>query len=494
MPISLERKLPYILLFVLAMMLLIAYVSYRNTRALEEAVKWEKHTRDVLLRLDETMISMLDIETGMRGFFITGDETYLQPFEDSKPVVSLDIADLRQLTSDNPDEQKRLDELEAIANSRIENAAKNIEIKRSGDPAAIKAAYSTPQGRQLMDRVRVLAGEMKQAEQQLLNDREASLQGTLSTNRRVIFGSSLAGILSLILASTVAFVEIRRRWQAEDELRETNHQLEERVIRRTSELAEANQHLSQTVESEQAARKEAELANQLRDEFMAVVTHELRTPLNAILGWSRLLQGGRLDGDAFNKAVDTIIRSSETQNRLIQDLLDAARLIAGKLELDLKDVRLVDLIVTSIEAVRPSLEARGISLNVDIADDCVDAEIHGDENRLKQAIWNILTNAIKFSSAGDGRIILSVAKAGENIQIAIADNGKGISREFLPLVFERFRQDNKNAERKVGLGLGLAIVKHLVELHGGTVSAHSDGEDKGSAFTITLPAVTTPIN
>jgi signal transduction histidine kinase len=221
---------------------------------------------------------------------------------------------------------------------------------------------------------------------------------------------------------------------------------------------------------------------------MAVVTHELRTPLNSILGWARLLQGGRLDDAAFQRAIETIIRSSETQNRLIGDLLDAARLVAGKLELDLDDVRVVELISTSIEAVRPSLDAKGISLNVDIADDCIECEIRGDENRLKQVIWNILTNAIKFSSAEHGKINITATKNNGNIEVVIADNGKGISPEFLPFVFERFRQDRNNSERKVGLGLGLAIVNYLVELHGGTVSAASDGENKGAAFTIILPA------
>src|ERR1700755_2578770 len=151
MPIGLERKLPYILLFVLLMMLLIAYVSYRNTRALEEAVKWERHTQEVLLKLDETMIAMLDTETGMRGFFITGDEAYLQPFEQGRSVVSSDLADLRQLTSDNPDQQKRLEELESTTTSHIVAAAKNIGAKKSNEPSAINQAFSSTQGKQLMD-------------------------------------------------------------------------------------------------------------------------------------------------------------------------------------------------------------------------------------------------------------------------------------------------------------------------------------------------------
>jgi CHASE3 domain sensor protein len=247
MPIGLERKLPYILLFVLLMMLLIAYVSYRNTQALEEAVKWEKHTQEVLLKLDDTMIAMLDTETGMRGFFITGDDAYLQPFEQGRSVVSSDLADLRKLTSDNPGQQKRLEELEATTNLHIAAAGKNIEAKKSNEQSAIKQAFSSAQEKQLMDRARGIVGEMKQAEIQLLNDRENSLENTLNSNRWILFGSSLAGILSLILASTVAFVEIRRRWRAEDELRRSNRELETRVIARTAELAEVNKHLSETV-------------------------------------------------------------------------------------------------------------------------------------------------------------------------------------------------------------------------------------------------------
>jgi signal transduction histidine kinase len=218
---------------------------------------------------------------------------------------------------------------------------------------------------------------------------------------------------------------------------------------------------------------------------MATVSHELRTPLNSILGWARLLNDGQLDPSQQDRAVSTIIRSSENQNRLIEDLLDVARLISGKLELDIQQIELAELIDHSIDSLRLAAEIKNI--NIDFSDRPEDpCIIEGDRNRLVQVFSNLIENGIKFSDR-DSKITITMLPCDREATVFIRDEGIGISKGFLPAVFERFRQDEKGGQQNAGLGLGLAIVRNLVELHSGSVAVTSEGEGKGSEFTVTLP-------
>jgi PAS domain S-box-containing protein len=239
------------------------------------------------------------------------------------------------------------------------------------------------------------------------------------------------------------------------------------------------------LERERASRAEAEQANRLKDEFLATVSHELRTPLTAILGWSHLLRGGGLEGDAASKAVETIERNARSQAQLIDDLLDVSRIVTGKLRLDIVPVRPDSFIDPAVEAVRPAAEAKGVRLQK-LIDTGVET-VMGDPARLQQVVWNLLTNAVKFTPRG-GRVQVSLERVNSSVEIVVADRGAGIAPEFLPHVFERFRQaDQQTTRQHGGLGLGLAIVRHLVELHGGSVRAESEGEGRGSTFTVMLP-------
>jgi PAS domain S-box-containing protein len=746
MPTGLERKLPIILFFVLLIMVAIGYLSYSNTGQLKAAVAAEKHTQQVIINLDETLLSMVDIETGMRGFFIQGNEELLEPYKLGKDRLPDRLAKLRILLKDDPDQNKRLDDLQSVIDVRIADADQKVETRRNASLEDSIEMFKASRGKAKMDDVRAAVEAIKKEEFKDLAAQEEELAANLSKAVWILIGVGTAGILTLALANIVVFLEVKKRRRAEEDLKDANKGLEKRVEQRTSELAKANKELGEseifrravidslaahiavldkegnillvneawerfaesnvddaaqiaatgvgqnylgvlekvldnesiktvrenlravlegksqtfTVEyechskteerwflmqanalhsstgglvishynitdrvkaeqsvklseefnrsivenspdcvkvleldgamlsmnypgmclmeiddfrpfvgqqwtenwegegneqaraavvkarggeasffegfcttakgtpkwwevsvapvlddrgkphrllvvsreisgrkkaqdereelllREQTARKEAEVANRLRDEFMASVSHELRTPLNSILGWARLLKGGMLDENIAAKAVDTIIKSSETQNRLIEDLLDVARLISGKLELEITQVNVVELISNSIEAVRPMVDARHIALNLEIDDDCRESQIPGDVNRLQQVVWNLLTNAVKFSPDG-GRVNIGVAAKEGFIELEISDNGRGISPEFLPFVFERFRQDSSNIEKRSGLGLGLAIVRHLVELHGGSVRARSEGENKGSVFTVSLP-------
>jgi CheY-like chemotaxis protein len=223
----------------------------------------------------------------------------------------------------------------------------------------------------------------------------------------------------------------------------------------------------------------------LKDEFLATVSHELRTPLNSILGWGQILNTGKLGEEEQRNALDTIYRNARSQSQLIDDLLDTSRLITGNLHLNLSPTPVVSTIEAAIEVVRPAAEAKSISIETKFTSDI--ETVTCDTHRLQQMVWNLLTNAVKFTPDG-GRVEIAYERVDNNVQIIVSDSGHGISAEFLPLVFDRFRQaDSSSTRTHHGLGLGLAIVRHLAELHGGRVSVASEGEGKGAVFSITLP-------
>jgi PAS domain S-box-containing protein len=237
---------------------------------------------------------------------------------------------------------------------------------------------------------------------------------------------------------------------------------------------------------EQEARAQLEEANRSKDEFLATVSHELRTPLNAILGWTRMLRSGVLHGEEkLQRALETIERNARAQTQLVEDILDVSRIIAGKLRVQVRHIDLRGVILAAMDAVRPAAEAKQVELAIDLRDEASD--FHGDPDRLQQVVWNLLANAIKFTP-GKGRVLVELRRSNGNAEIAVSDTGIGIPRDFLPHVFDRFRQaDSSSTRMQGGLGLGLAIVRHLVEVHGGTVQAESEGEGKGARFRVHLP-------
>ncbi|MEH1817830.1 MAG: ATP-binding protein [Nostoc sp.] len=253
-------------------------------------------------------------------------------------------------------------------------------------------------------------------------------------------------------------------------------------IHEQKQILEERAHL---LELEQIARAKAETANRIKDEFLAVLSHELRTPLNAILGWSKLLQSRRLDQTKTSEALATIERNANLQVQLIEDLLDISRILQGKLTLNITKINLESTILSALETMRLAAETKLIEVNTKFESDV--GQIMGDSTRLQQVVWNLLSNAIKFTPRG-GKVEVRLEEADGYAQIIVSDTGKGIKADFLPYVFDYFRQADSTSTRNFGgLGLGLAIVRNIIEMHGGIVQADSHGEGKGAIFTVSLP-------
>jgi signal transduction histidine kinase/CHASE3 domain sensor protein len=612
MPLSFEKKLPLILLLAFVMLAAIGFFAYQSTRSLQKAVEWQKHTQRILIKLDETLNSTVDVETSARGFIISGTDNFLEPFKSGRQNALNSIEELKTLTADNKAQFENLNQLTRLVNEKIAKSEAFIETRRRDGLLNAVNEISRGEGDALMNQIRLLIQKMRDEESRLLKLREENVRATVSSNFWMMIIGSIAGIGALGLANFVVLYEIKKRKIAETSL-------EKRVEERTRELEEANRNLREselfsrsvidslsahiavldrdgkiilvnnawesfaennaalekigstgigqnylgiceqadaddnskeiaenlrailegeerhfTIEypchspteerwflmqvnalqgskggvvvshynitdrvkaelNERNARREAEIATRLRDEFMATVSHELRTPLNAILGWAKILQSGKTTKENTLKGIDTIVKNAETQNRLIEDLMDVARIVSGKLVIEREAVNSEELVSTAVETIKPKAAEKEIAVNLEVSDEAKDKNISGDPNRLRQILLNLLTNAVKFTPEG-GQIDVSLAAENGGLEIKVKDNGAGISREFLPYVFDRFRQDAANLEKSGGLGLGLAIVRQLTELHGGRVSVESDGENRGATFTVRLPVAVENIN
>jgi signal transduction histidine kinase/DNA-binding response OmpR family regulator len=284
--------------------------------------------------------------------------------------------------------------------------------------------------------------------------------------------------LAVTLATQVAVAYENARLYTEAQSHATELRLE------VAERKQAEEERAEMLIREQAARAEAESANRTKDEFLATLSHELRTPLTAILGWSHLLRMNKLRESEFSHALETIERNARSQSQLIDDLLDVSRIVTGKLQIEFSTVNLPSVIEAAVESVRPALGAKEIKLETFVESGF---RVQGDANRLQQIFWNLFTNAIKFTPKG-GHVTVTTEHGGSEVRVKIKDNGIGIGPEFLPYIFDRFRQaDGSTTRAQGGLGLGLAIVRHLVELHHGRIEVNSNGMKLGSTFIVSLP-------
>jgi signal transduction histidine kinase len=491
MPLTIERKLPLILLFVVIIVTALGFLFYSYTTSLQDSVQLEKRTQNLVARLDETFRLTLDIEGSLNGFVLTGNDTYLDPYMRAKVRLPQTIADIKPFMINDPAQAEEFARLERWTNEYLEAVSRKIDRRKTDGSDSMIMMLGDSSDRVLTLNIRNSIDRLKQNAQRSLEAQELDLGESFFRTIWVLIIGCLAGILALGFANIIVSREIGKRRTAEVALLDANKELESRIEERTEELKRVNESLKAAADereillkSEQDARREAEIANRLRDEFMATVSHELKTPLNSILGWARMLRGGDLDDEQVERALGTIIKNSETQNRLIEDLMDVARIISGKLVLEMETIDLAELLADSVEIVTPSAQAKSISITNNCDSDAV--MIRGDRDRLRQVFSNLLTNAVKFTPS-DGNVEVGLGCEGDRVRVHVKDDGIGISRDFLPLVFERFRQDTSNTPRNGGIGLGLAIVRQLVEMHGGTVGVESKGPGEGSEFTVTLP-------
>lgn len=494
MSLTIERKLPLILFGVVIVLTVLGFALYEYTASLQDAVDIEKRTQDVVSQLDETLRLTLDVDSSLSRFTITGNDTYLEKYQIAKVKMPQNLALLRSMVADAPGEIEEVDRLQTLTSEYMAQVERKIELRKvEGFDVAITRLGDNSE-RTLTANIRATIDRLKSIKSRSMESQEKALDRSFYRTIWVLIIGCLAGIVALGLANIVVSREIGKRRNAERALIDANKDLENKVMDRTEELARVNASLRTVateretlLRSEQSARREAEIANRLRDEFMAAVSHELKTPLNSILGWARMLRAGDLDEGQVKKALGTIIKNSETQNRLIEDLLDVARIISGKLVLECDPIDPVEVLHDAVQTVKPSAQAKRLEITEVVDPGAESTIIHGDRSRLIQVFTNLLMNAVKFTPE-DGRIETSVAMDGADLLITVKDNGIGISPEFLPAVFERFRQDRSVTTRNGGLGLGLAIVRQLVEMHGGEVSVDSEGQGKGSTFTVRLPA------
>ena len=578
---------------ILAVIVLInAAVSYRAVRIVAENDRWVNHTREVSTELTTTLLLVTDAETGTRGFIITGDEAHLEPYKLAVKEIDRHVARINELTTDNPVQQQRIPKLQELINRRLNSFTTSQTVRREQGFAGIEKLIPGGRGRQDMEELRGLIGDMQRTEDQLLSARQAQ---SASSERNIIYTFAFVTLVTLSLIAVINLLlrrNLAERRRAEEQLREqkdwlavtltsigdsviasdakgritfinpvaedlTGWSREEAVGKPLEQVFKIiNEETRQTVESpvakvlregvvvglanhtllisrdgketpiddsgapirntsdgsivgvilvfrdvtdrktmeqdreqllvrERTARTEAEDANRLKDEFLATVSHELRTPLTAILGWSAMLNKGPINEQVVRTAMEVIERNAKSQTRIISDILDVSRIITGKLSIDPEPVDLHLIVQTAVSSIQPAADAKNIALKVSIRDWA--GVVSGDPDRLQQIVWNLLSNAVKFTPKG-GDVEISVDRIDSRAEITVRDTGMGISPEFLPHVFDRFRQADASMTRtQGGLGLGLSIVRQLVELHGGTVSARSDGENQGATFTVSLP-------
>jgi signal transduction histidine kinase len=463
---SVENKIKIGVGIVLAALIANAALSYRATRILINNDRWVSHTHQVLTALEVVLSTLKDAETGERGFIITGSNEYLEPYRSAVRRIDDDLQTLKELTADNPQQQERIPILQQRIAERLSILKSGIDFKTAGNTEAAQALIASGAGKRSMDDLRRLINEMETGENRLLAKRiEDSGKSQSYTFLTFVTANLIAG--SLLLGTAIVVTKgVRARQHAESE---------------RSELLAA----------ERASREQAEAANRSKDEFLAILSHELKTPLTAVHGWVQLLKTREVDRPTMEKALAVIDRNLRLQNQLIDDLLNVSKIISGKLQIHQETVNVLDSVNAAIETVRPSAEAKDISIRLESDTDL--PAISADPSRLQQIVWNLLSNGVKFTPKG-GNIVVKVSRTTRDLRIAVRDSGEGISPDFLPQVFNRFSQaDSSKTRVHGGLGLGLALVRQLVELHGGTVSAESAGLGKGSTFAVTFPLPDGPL-
>lgn len=437
-----------------AVVLLVTFViSMTNLRNVYDTTDAVAQSYAFKADLEEVLSRLVDAESGARGYVITGDEEYLEPSVRARQDVAAKVSDAEALARNSPEQQADLRRVLAAADVKMASVDEAIRRRRDAGVESARAKISDRSGKRAMDQIRALIDRIEAREDTLLavRVRDAKRSYRLASIARGI--NLVVGLLALaaLYLITVRYGKDR--------------------MRTTLVLQDQQAQLRETL--------------RLKDEFVSVVSHELRTPTNTIAGWARMLAERNVGPERSEKAIATIARNAEALRQLIEDLMDTSLLVSGRMRLSSEPVNLATVVRDAVESVRLSAENKGVVL-LSEASSGVPSTIMGDCGRLNQVVCNLLGNAIKFTPPG-GRVTVALNSTVVGVTVTVADTGNGIEPDSLPHVFERFRQGASGAAVKKGVGLGLAIVKHLVELHGGTVTAESAGVGEGSTFTVEFP-------
>jgi signal transduction histidine kinase len=415
------------------------------------------------------LAAYVDAETGVRGFLLTGEGAYLEPYEAARATIARSDLRMKVLVTPEPELAELRGRIEALGSHRMTALERTLAEGRTHGRDAAVVMIRQGRGRDLMDDIRTLDAKLDAELAATLKSLLADAEQQLALSTSVYFSTSV-----IVAAALIGIFFLARRQFGERE-------------KLAVEQRASHARVETLLASERAAHSEATHANKLKDEFLAVVSHELRTPLNAILGWTTLLRDGAEDANELKEGLDTIDRNAHSQARLIDDLLDVSRIISGKVRLRISEVDLRTVALAVVEGLRPAAAARGVKLALLATNEA--AEVLGDPDRLEQVMWNLVNNAIKFTQRG-GNVEISIERAGSSVALEVRDTGQGIRAEFLPRIFDRFSQQDASTTRgQSGLGLGLSITRHLVELHGGTITARSAGEGLGATFHVEIPMV-----
>lgn len=455
-------------LIVLLVFLTIARRNVEQTRSLREETNRVLHTLEVQRELDSALYSATAGDAAVRGFLLNGEESYVTEYATSQRALEATLGRLDALTHDSPAQRVRLEQLKAAVASRSERLEEVIAVMRSSGREAAMTQGRTSDAARPRAEILSIAQAMEQEEASLLEGRRAQVDVAYrqSVNGRI--GSTIvsAALLIGIVALALAYAHSSRR--------------------REVALIASEARALEAASREQEARTEAEQANRLKDEFLAVLSHELRTPLNAVMGWTQILQAAGLADPTALRALASIKRNAEAQHRLVEDLLDVSRIVTGKFPLEQRPLDMRAAVNAAVETIRPAATAKNVRMTTELP---AEVPVRGDAYRLQQVATNILSNAVKFTPEG-GQVEVALAHSQQFATLTIRDSGEGITPELTPHIFDRFRQGDSSSTRPHGgLGLGLAIARHIIEAHGGTIEARSDGKGLGSTFSIRVPAL-----
>jgi PAS domain S-box-containing protein len=601
---GLDPRVAAALAVAVVLVLTVGLAALREQWHTVEAGDWARHTVRVLEQIATVLQCVTDAESGQRGYVLTGDRAYLQPYQRGIAELPRTVDDLRRLTSDNPSQQARFDALAPLLAAKLEEMRLVVSQRESGDAAGALATIRGGVGKDVMDQIRKNLNEAAGEERGLLRERIDQREVLAARSTRLILAESLTALL-LMSAAAGVLAALLRRAQAAEFLRRTSEQrlrvtlrsigdaviatdaqglvvfmnpvaetltgwdvdaargrdlpevfrivnaetrnavespaarvLREGVVvglanhtvllardgreipiddsgapirdaggelmgvvlvfrdvterearereRRRIQWAEAARVAAErTSDALEEARADAARANEAKDTFLATLSHELRSPLSALLAWVSILRRRGDDPATRERAIGVLERSVRTQTQLINDLLDVSRIVSGKLGLEVAPVDLAAELPECLEALRPAADAKGVALEGDLSRNPM--VVLGDEARLEQVIRNLIDNAIKFTPSG-GRVRVRLQQLDREAELTVSDTGEGFPPELRATIFDRFQQSrNPRTRQHGGLGLGLAIVRHLIEAHGGTVSADSPGPGRGATFRIRIP-------